>query len=91
MANKKKPVDHQIKIKVYMRDGFECTYCEKKIDNAHEVTVDHVIPRFHGGSNTIDNLTVSCKTCNTLKGHLLLTQFIKALDLKITKKMARFL
>lgn len=41
-------------------------------DDHHEVyrmlTVDHIVPRSHGGTNRMDNLTTLCSHCNWLKG-----------------------
>ena len=33
-----------------------------------EITVDHAIPRYQGGTHDIDNLVLSCKSCNSSKG-----------------------
>lgn len=49
-----------------------CAYC-----GGQATTVDHVVPRSRGGSDTWDNLTGACNRCNaskgarTLIGHLL--------------------
>jgi 5-methylcytosine-specific restriction endonuclease McrA len=57
---------------VVARDGRCCRYCRRTVfryrkhprppDN--ELTIDHVVPRAHGGTNSKDNLVVSCRRCN---------------------------
>jgi len=39
--------------------------------------VEHMIPKARGGSNRIDNLTLSCHKCNQKKGTLTADEFIK--------------
>lgn len=62
-------------------------------DNVNKLTVDHILPKAHGGQDRVDNLAMCCKTCNEEKRDLLLTQFIRAFDYKIkmSPKIARFL
>ena len=36
--------------------------------NKKEITVDHVIPRIAGGKHAIENLVLSCRSCNSNKG-----------------------
>lgn len=31
-------------------------------------TIDHEIPRAHGGTDAIENLWLLCGTCNSMKG-----------------------
>lgn len=37
---------------------------------------DHVVARHHGGSNDLDNLVLSCGTCNASKGTRSLLAFL---------------
>lgn len=34
-----------------------------------DVTIEHIVPRNHGGSDELDNLALSCGPCNHTKGH----------------------
>ena len=49
---------------VYERDGQLCRYCGATAD----LTIDHVVPRRHGGTDTAANLVVACRRCNGRKG-----------------------
>jgi 5-methylcytosine-specific restriction endonuclease McrA len=53
--------------RIYERDGWQCCYCGVNME--HEVaskrTLDHIIPRAHGGSNHENNLVTACITCNS--------------------------
>lgn len=50
---------------VYKRTKRKCFYCGKRA-----TTLDHVIPRSHGGSNDIDNLVAACEPCNQVAGQM---------------------
>ncbi len=43
-----------------------CYYCGVEL-NTESCTVDHVLPKFHGGDDSIDNLVLACKSCNSSK------------------------
>jgi len=32
-------------------------------------TVDHIIPKKHGGTDAIENLVAACNECNSKRGH----------------------
>lgn len=50
----------------YQAQKGKCYYCQCKVgDNYH---VDHVIPLARGGSNSPENLVISCPNCNQSKG-----------------------
>lgn len=34
-------------------------------------TIEHIVPRTHGGTDAIDNLAIACARCNIGKGHRL--------------------
>ncbi|MGB3613157.1 MAG: HNH endonuclease signature motif containing protein [Elainellaceae cyanobacterium] len=55
--------------KVYRRDGFRCVYCQKRV-KADQLTLDHVIPKAHGGSDKMRNLVAACFECNSAKGSM---------------------
>ena len=48
-----------------LRDNSSCQYCGSK----SSLTVDHVVPKYKGGSDTWDNLIVACSPCNSKKGN----------------------
>ena len=55
---------------VLLRDKKICQYCSVNL-NAHNTSIDHVIPvsrfRSRNEANTWDNLVACCKSCNTKK------------------------
>ncbi len=53
---------------IIKRDRHTCQYCG---DRTGPMTVDHIIPRSFGGSETWENLTCACSKCNNRKGDLL--------------------
>ncbi len=50
-----------------LRDRYTCQFCGRAFP-AHELTLDHVIPRSRGGHTDWDNLVACCHKCNNLKG-----------------------
>jgi 5-methylcytosine-specific restriction endonuclease McrA len=50
-----------------LRDHFTCQFCGRALP-AHELTLDHVVPRSRGGGTDWDNLVACCHKCNNLKG-----------------------
>lgn len=54
---------------IFTRDHFRCAYCGKSFKGSiKDLTVEHVIPRAHGGRTTWDNTVTACFKCNTHKG-----------------------
>lgn len=47
----------------------KCAYCgvTHQIISLEVFEIDHFIPKKHGGEDILDNLVLSCKTCNRLK------------------------
>lgn len=50
--------------KLLVRNGHRCAYCGAV---AH-LEWEHIIPRAHGGPDTMDNLVLACGDCNRQKG-----------------------
>jgi ATP-dependent helicase IRC3 len=55
--------DEEVKEQVKRRDGNRCLACGA----TKLLTVDHIVPIYHGGSNHTDNLQTLCRICNTRK------------------------
>ncbi|MEH2241058.1 RNA-guided endonuclease IscB [Nostoc sp.] len=54
--------------------GRQCAYCGIK---DVPLQIEHIRPRARGGSNSITNLTLSCKKCNIKKGTKDIKDFLK--------------
>lgn len=57
---------------VFLRDDYVCQYCG--LDCKHNkslLTLDHVVPRFHGGKTRWENVVASCSDCNLKKAHFM--------------------
>ncbi len=53
---------------LYRRDGFICRYCGRR-PRTDELTIDHVVPRSHGGRTTWENCVLACEGCNKRKSN----------------------
>ena len=51
---------------IFKRDRFTCQYCGCQ-PTPDELTIDHVLPRSHGGTSTWENCVLACVDCNHSK------------------------
>lgn len=51
---------------LFRRDHNRCQYCGCRPGTA-ELTIDHVVPRAHGGQSSWDNCVLACVSCNRRK------------------------
>ena len=66
--------------KIFVRDDFLCSYCGDEFP-IKKLEIDHIIALNNLGSNSIDNLTTSCISCNRKKYDLMLKDFIEKYEL----------
>lgn len=59
-------ISTSMRYKVLQRDSFKCVLCGHDASETI-LTIDHIRPVLHGGTNTIENLRVLCRECNTGK------------------------
>lgn len=52
---------------LFARDEHTCQYCGRN-EPSHKLSLDHVIPRSHGGPTTWENIVCCCLRCNSRKG-----------------------
>ena len=52
---------------LFARDEHPCQYCGQS-QPAHKLSMDHVVPRSHGGPTTWENIVCCCLRCNSRKG-----------------------
>lgn len=54
------------RLRIYIRDKHRCQYCGER-KHAHELTLDHILPRSRGGDNSPVNIVTACIRCNNRK------------------------
>lgn len=69
-------LNHLVKVKrrdvpltkpnVMRRDNYTCQYCGSRHT---KMTLDHVVPRTMGGTDSWENLVCACDACNARKGN----------------------
>jgi 5-methylcytosine-specific restriction endonuclease McrA len=64
--------DEEITVAVRKRDGSRCRYCGITVKwsdrrSAQGGTYDHILPISKGGKNTVANVVVACRGCNSAK------------------------
>lgn len=64
-----------IKIKIELELQPICSICGQPILGKHRVSLDHHIPKCHGGPDTADNLLPAHTICNSIKNDLMPDEF----------------
>ena len=72
--NGRKMWDIESRLYIYNKSEGCCTLCGKKL-LFKQMSLDHVKPLSMGGSDTIDNLSATCKACNQMKSNSLPEEF----------------
>ena len=73
-------IPHSLKHAIRDRDHSTCCYCNKYVPKKHR-SYDHVIPHSHGGTDTPDNLVLTCISCNSQKRDKTLPEYCEYLVL----------
>lgn len=61
-----------LKSEVWSKSNGLCAKCGKAVSTDKQ-TIDHFIPKYHGGTDDFRNLIPLCKACNRAKGSRLMT------------------
>ncbi|MBU0958149.1 MAG: HNH endonuclease [Nanoarchaeota archaeon] len=61
---KKKQLNKSYRIKVIIRDNYQCQKCGMKFHNGDGLEIHHITPEQFGGLTQIDNLVSLCKLCH---------------------------
>jgi 5-methylcytosine-specific restriction endonuclease McrA len=64
LIKRPRPQRKLTRLEIFHRDQFTCQYCGKQ---THQLTLDHVIPRYRGGEHTWGNVVSACIPCNRRK------------------------
>jgi 5-methylcytosine-specific restriction endonuclease McrA len=64
MIKRPRPRRRLTRLEVFHRDQYTCQYCGKQ---THQLTLDHVIPRYRGGEHIWENVVSACIPCNRHK------------------------
>jgi len=64
MVKRPRPQRKLTRLEVFHRDQYTCQYCGKE---THQLTLDHVVPRYRGGEHTWENIVSACASCNRRK------------------------
>lgn len=56
------------RLAIYLRDGLACVYCGASVEDGAQLSLDHLTPHSHGGTNEPANLVCCCSRCNSARG-----------------------
>ncbi len=66
------------------RDGNRCFFCNR-IMQENELSIEHLVPRVHGGPHHLSNLALAHRDCNQQAGHLSAVEKIALREKNIKK------
>lgn len=67
-------ISRSVRLQIYADAGWVCQLCQcptrSNEDSNHPryPTLDHIVPRAHGGSDSLENLRLACRQCNITRG-----------------------
>jgi 5-methylcytosine-specific restriction endonuclease McrA len=63
-------MDAETRALVRQRAENRCEYCQRRQVDSPLIPlhVEHIVPRRHGGTDSLDNLALACPECNLHKG-----------------------
>ncbi len=67
---KRKQFSQSVRTVIYNKSNGRCAICGEFVPY-DAFTVDHIIPLAKGGTNELNNLQCTCKTCNLIKQDIL--------------------
>lgn len=76
---KRRKLTKQERESIWLKMNSHCGYCGGLIQ-LKDMQVDHIEPLYNGGSDTLDNMICSCRSCNHYKGTLTLEKFRKQIS-----------
>lgn len=80
MYTKRRQFTKEERLEIYNKYNGHCAYCGCEL-NLEEMTVDHILPLYRGGTNYPTNLNPSCRSCNKYKATYTVEDFRKQLSL----------
>ena len=69
-------MNKKIRLAVYEKYDGHCSYCGEKIEYS-KMQVDHMFPKYRGGTDDISILVPSCRSCNATKSTYTIEEFRK--------------
>ncbi len=78
--------------RIFERDKFKCRYCGVNGSKDFSTwwyanfSIDHIVPKKHGGDDRDENLALSCHTCNLYKGGSKCDSFEEAKEIVLKKR-----
>lgn len=76
---RKKSFSKTTRMMIYNQADGRCVLCGRKI-KYDDMTIDHIRPVVLGGSNDVENLQCTCRTCNAFKDKMLPDTFFDRIN-----------
>jgi 5-methylcytosine-specific restriction endonuclease McrA len=68
----------KVAVLIKQRDDHACVYCgaTQETSGAH-LHLDHLTPKSHGGQDVATNLVLACRSCNSARQNMTLSQWVR--------------
>ena len=76
---RKKSFPKTTRVMLYNQADGRCVLCGRKI-KYDDMTIDHIKPLALGGTNAVENLQCTCRTCNSFKDKMLPDTFFDRIN-----------
>jgi hypothetical protein len=69
-------IPQSLRTTILKRDGYRCRQCGRELHDIKnridslKATIDHIVPRCFGGTDSPENLRVLCHECNSIQGRI---------------------
>lgn len=61
--------------KLVSQYGGKCYLCHETFNSKSDITIDHLVPKSKGGTDSIDNLRLAHEKCNNAKNSMSLEEY----------------
>ena len=78
-ANGGKWIRPDKRLAIYLRDGLQCAYCGRCVEDGIHLQLDHYVRVQDGGTNESNNLVTCCRSCNSSKQNLTIRTWYRCL------------
>ena len=68
-------ITRERRLAIYLRDGLACVYCGATVEDGATLSLDHLTPHSHGGTNVSSNLVTACRICNSARSDRSVEEF----------------
>ena len=82
-------ISKKVRLKLYIKYEGICCYCRKDMEFDSNMTAEHLLHVYQGGTNEKSNLRIACRSCNAARGSRSYMEHKKYIRIKYKKKIVK--